>query len=131
MINTSKFLGIKFVNGGRSSTECDCWGLVMLVMQEFDKMVPDFNISCYDSRDIHSMKCFIEDKFIKTNNPDKAIIVAINLDRSHPSYTQHFGVCLNNRQFIHILEKHGVLISKIDDKFFKNIIAGYYSWNSP
>lgn len=128
-INTSDIMSAKFVNHGRSiQTGLDCWGLVMIVMQRFNKNIPDFDISCYDSSDIHNAKCFSESKFVFSKYPEEGSIVAMNLDRNAPTYTQHFGVCLDNKRFIQILEKHGVLITSLNDRFFKNIIIGYYKW---
>ena len=43
---------------------------------------------------------------------------------------QHYGVCLDEKRFIHTLHKPGVIVSKFDHKFFARKIAGYYVWNN-
>jgi hypothetical protein len=128
MIQTRDLMAIPFVDRGRSMHGADCWGFVMIVMKRFNKTIPDFDICCYDSKDIHGAKCFAESKFIFSKEPEAGSIVAMNLDRTAPTFTQHFGVCLDKTKFIQILEKRGVIITSINDRFFKNIIMGYYKW---
>ena len=44
-----------------------------------------------------------------------------------PKYTSHIGVVLPNlKQFIHCLDKKGVMIDRISK--WKNRVTGYYKW---
>lgn len=129
MIETRDLMSIPFVNRGRTIHGADCWGFVMIVMERFNKHIPDFDLECYDTKNIHGMKCFAESKFIFSKTPEAGSIVAMNLDRTAPEYTQHFGVCLDKTKFIQILEKRGVIVTSFNDRFFKNIIVGYYKWS--
>ena len=67
-------------------------------------------------------------KWQKIDQPEKGCAVVMALDTFRPNQVQHLGVCIDNIRFIHILEKHGCLISRTDDRFFKNKIRGYYRW---
>ena len=128
MIDIADIRKAKFVDGGRTIHEIDCWGLVMIVMKRFNKHVPDFKISCYDVDGINQIKLFVENKFVKTDKLFGGMIVAMRMDREHPEYTQHFGVSIDHKRFLHILDKTGVIISSVNDSIYKNIISGYYDW---
>ena len=128
MIYTDDIRKAKFIDGGRSINEIDCWGLVMIVMQRFGKSVPDFKVSCYDTDGVNKIKLFVEDKFKRVETLSGGMIVAMRMDRKHPDYTQHFGVSIDRKRFLHILDKTGVIVSNIHDQVYKNIISGYYDW---
>ena len=60
--------------------------------------------------------------------PEPGCAVAMALDTNAPQRVQHLGVYLGGQRFIHILQKRGVLVSRIDDRVFSGKIRGYYRW---
>lgn len=129
MIDISDLLSVPFVDRGRDLNGLDCWGLVMVVMKKFGYDYPDFDISCKDSQSASDSRknSFLENKF-RLVKAQPGSVVGLYLDRTAPTLVAHFGVCLDHRKFIHILETRGVLVSDLQHPFFKNIIAGYYQW---
>lgn len=64
MSNMEKFIGIPFVNGGRDISGCDCFGLCMLIHEEFGVNIPDFKVNARNG-------CAINEAFVgELDNPD-------------------------------------------------------------
>lgn len=123
-------LGTPFVDKGRDPARgLDCWGLFMLIMRRFGLDVPDYGISSLDSEAIHF--CFLGERggpWRAAPCPARGMAVAMRLDPKMPQMVQHYGVCLDDRRFIHTLRKTGVLVTRINHRFFKDRIAGFYEW---
>jgi cell wall-associated NlpC family hydrolase len=130
-IDITGLVGIPFVSRGRDvNTGLDCWGLVIEVLKRIDINVPDFYVDAHDATSIADIKMVFESKWEKIPKPEIGVVVGMNLDRScMPEITQHYGVCIDRRRFIHTIENQGVIITRFDHKFFKNIIEGYYKWS--
>ena len=128
-IDISNLIGVPFKSRGRSIHDgFDCWGLVIEVFRRININLPDFYIDAYDSFEIDKTRNIFESNWEKVKKPDMGIVIGLNFDRMAPDITQHFGVCLDNRKFIHVVEGSGVIITQLNHAFFKNIIAGYYKW---
>jgi cell wall-associated NlpC family hydrolase len=56
--------------------------------------------------------------------------VTIALDHDKPNLVQHLGVYIGEGKFIHIMQKTGVVVTRIDHAFFKRKIRGYYRWKN-
>jgi len=132
MLDVSDLIGTPFVSKGRNpKTGLDCWGLVMEISRRMGKGIPDFYVDAMDSKQIGVIKSFAEKDWTKTDKPETGVVVGIRLDRGClPDVTQHFGVCLDRRRFIHTMQDTGVIITDLNHRFFKNIITGYYFWSS-
>ena len=128
MNDVSDLIGVPFVSKGRDpKTGLDCWGLVVEVGRRMGKNIPDFYVDAMDSKQIGVIKEFVEKDWQKAEKPDTGVIVGIRLDRGClPDVTQHFGVCLDRRRFIHTMQDTGVIITDLNHRFFKNIITGFY-----
>lgn len=68
-------------------------------------------------------------RWTKLDTPEIGCAVAMALDSFHPDKVQHLGVYIGENKFIHILEDIGVLTTRIDDRFFRRKIKGFYRWN--
>ena len=128
MTNVSDLIGIPFVSSGRDpKTGLDCWGLVLEVGRRFGKNWPDFLIPAEASKQIGIIYNFVQSEWLHVVRPEPGAIVGLRLDRAcMPDVTQHFGVCLDKMCFIHTMQDVGVVITRLDHRFFKNIITGYY-----
>jgi len=68
-------------------------------------------------------------KWKKIEIPVEGCAVVIALDSDKPNLIQHLGVYVGENKFIHILEEQGVITTRIDDRFFRRKIRGFYEWN--
>ena len=121
-----------FVKGGRDlESGLDCQGLLLKVMSLYGYDVKDTDIASYATEAVASV---ISDelqsgKWQKIDVPEEGCVVVIALDSMAPEKAQHLGVYLGEGKFIHILEKRGVVTNRIDDRFFRQKIRGYFLWN--
>ena len=131
MIEIADLIGVPFVSRGRDpKTGLDCWGLVIEIGRRMGKDIPDFYVDALDSEQIGVIKDFVEKDWIKSARPEAGAVIGLRLDRNClPNITQHFGVCLDKIRFAHTMQGVGVIVSRIDHRFFKNIITGYYLWS--
>ena len=131
MVTVNDLIGVPFVSRGRDpKTGLDCWGLVMEVGKRFGKNIPDFLVDAHDSKQIGVIHAFVEKDWTKTDHPQPGAVIGLRLDRAClPDVTQHYGVCLDTRRFIHAMEGVGVVVTRLDHRFFRNIISGFYLWS--
>ena len=127
----SDLIGVPFVSRGRDpKTGLDCWGLVMEIGRRMGKDIPDFYVDALDSKQIGVIKDFVEKDWVKADKPEPGAIIGLRLDRCClPDITQHFGVCIDKIRFCHTMQHVGVIVSRVDHRFFKNIITGYWVWS--
>ncbi len=123
-----------FVNKGRKEgVGFDCWGLVKYVGDiGFGFDIPDFQIDCEDKNKIYLQfleRTKREFEPIERSEVRPGDFVAINMLVHTPSIVQHFGIMVDNKRFIHTLEKQGPQITAITDIAYKNRIRGFYRWN--
>lgn len=127
-VQYNDLIGVPFVNGGRDpAAGLDCWGLFMEVMQRFGTPVPDYKISCFDTTFIgRETRRELAKMWVATDKPSAGVAITLSIDGKHPGEIQHFGVCVNNRWFIHTLEKTNCILSKVNDPFWGRKIKGFY-----
>jgi cell wall-associated NlpC family hydrolase len=119
-----------YKRGGRGNGFFDCQGLFLEVMRCLGKNVEEV---CVEEDATKIVDKAIKDqlkngRWLRLSEPEKGCVVTLALDNNDPSLVSHLGVYLGNYQFIHILEKRGVILSRIDDRFFKPKIRGFYRW---
>ena len=102
----------------------------MLVMREFGHEMPDYKVSCFDTPGIGAAFREGIGQWYLAEGPGPGVAVAMAIHEKAPDMVQHFGVALNKHRFIHTLEKTGVIITRLDDPFFKAKIKGLYEWRS-
>lgn len=64
----------------------------------------------------------------KIDEPIEGCAVTMAIDSFKPDKIQHLGVYIGEGKFIHILEEPGVIISRIDDRYWRRKIKGFYKW---
>lgn len=120
----------KFVRGGRDpKIGVDCQGLFLSAMKCFGNEVKDTDTAEYATEVVSGLieEASKNGKWQKVDKPEPGCAVAIALDPDFPDKAQHLGVYIGEGKFIHILEgKRGVLVTKIEDRFFKGKIRGFY-----
>ena len=132
MIEYRDLQGAKFVDGGRDpATGLDCWGLLMAVMARFGFDIPDFRIACSESFAIDAAfreQTGMRGGWYKEPEPAAGRVAVLSLNPHTPDMVQHYGVCLDAKRFIHTMRKSGVVITRLNHRFFSKKILGYYSW---
>ncbi|HSW39595.1 MAG TPA: NlpC/P60 family protein, partial [Acidobacteriota bacterium] len=119
-------IGVPFVDDGRDLSGLDCWGLVMLVLARMGKQIPDYRVRCDATDEISQL---VDDArasaaWKPVAAPAPGDLVAIRADSRIPDAVQHFGVYLGEGRFIHVMQKHGVAIVRISDRFWNRRIEG-------
>lgn len=134
-IDTSKFIGVPFVNGGRDFSGCDCWGMVRLVFQEYGIEVPDYKIHCMRSKAIGlqvalEMKASKdgENRWERVNAPEEPCLVLMEHMPDIPGYINHLGVYVGGGKMIHTCLKQNCHIDSIDNMYWQSTIRGFYRW---
>lgn len=134
MIETDKYIGIPFLDGGRDLKGIDCWGLVKLVHQdEFGNELPEFLISSSDAKSINramtskeELSKWVEVREAKLIEPGD--VVAMSLSHNHPDFVTHVGVCTGRGMFLHAMEGGLSAICRLSSPEWCKRIRGFYRW---
>ena len=98
-------LGIGYKYGGTNKSGFDCSGFVQYVYGKNGVKTP---------RTVTEMANSIN----KTNNPQRGDLIVIN------GY-EHIGIYLNDGNFIHSSSSQGIMISSVDEEYYRNKITCY------
>lgn len=137
----------KYERGGKTANTHDCKSLFVEVMNRYgnDVQAPDIETLAveqvvaaeakgeYAYTDVDSS--IIENelasgKWEKIDEPVEGCAVCIALDPMKPKQVQHLGVYIGDGKFLHILKDMGVVTTRIDDRFFRRKIRGFYKWKN-
>lgn len=127
--NFRDLIGIPFVNKGRDPKKgLDCWGCFYQVIKRFGANVPDYDQDCFDGFAIWKLFIGAMDQWEKIDKPEPGCGIAFAIIPEHPDFINHFAIYIGDGKFIHTLETTGVLLSRVDDKYWKSKIRGFYRW---
>ncbi|MCE5265668.1 MAG: NlpC/P60 family protein [Deltaproteobacteria bacterium] len=121
----------RFVRGGRDvRTGLDCQGLFLEVMRRYGHDVTDRDVAAYATFIVAAAinSELASGKWQRIDAPEEGCAVGLALDPENPAMAQHLGVCIGRDRFIHIMETHGVKVSAVEDRFFRDKIRGFYRW---
>ena len=138
-------IGMPYERGGKTPGTYDCRSLFIEVMNRFGNKVIVADIEETAVEIVTSKLAIGEYPYTESDNqivnqelqsgkwqqldePEIGCAVCIALDPHRPKLIQHLGVYIGENKFIHILERHGVITSRVNDLFFKRKIRGYYKW---
>ncbi|HBS58565.1 MAG TPA: glycoside hydrolase [Firmicutes bacterium] len=127
LVDVSKYVGVPYKHNGRSIQEgLDCWGLVMCVFAELGVTLPG-----NDGINIPPEHWFRKDadrywRFLQTIGKPLDISEVKRYDIVYfamigNSIVSHAGVMLDDKMFIHTLQKRNCFISKLDRYWLKKI----------
>ena len=133
MSKMDKFIGIPFVNGGRDISGCDCFGLCMLIHEEFGINIPDFRVNARNGCAINEIFKGEQDNplWIKIDKPDAPCVVTMCLGKDVGGMVTHVGTYVGNGMIIHTLDEGTSSVFKLNHMFFKNKITGFYKYAKP
>lgn len=127
LINTDKYMFIRFKDGGRGPDYCDCRGLVgYIVKQEYGIELPDAEISCVEISKVDSaIRKNLKD-WQKIDNPILTLPCVI-LMCTVPNRINHMGLYIGNGDFIHISKRiMRPRINSIYDDYWSMVREGFY-----
>ena len=125
----SALVGIQFKDGGRTPAEgFDCWGLVVFFYHLNGVTLEDYLIGAYESQKIDGMIENEAQRWLRVRQGDESRmdVMAFRIDNDHPSWVTHVGVYVGCGRFMHCLQKTGVIISRLDDIYWRTRLAGIY-----
>lgn len=125
-----KYIGIPFVDGGRTLEGADCFGLLKIFYNnEFNIDVPDTRIKPDQPRRIFANYLKeISEHWEETEALEKGTVVAMAMNPNHPKLVTHFGIMIDDKRLLHTLKKCESHITTLDNPAIKNTIKGYYKW---
>lgn len=127
------FVGIPFVDKGRSYKGADCYGLCMLYFKDVLNIdMPDVLASpkqikmAYIEYLSNIKEYWIEHKEIKENT-----VVALRTDPNNPRLVTHFGIILKidgKYKMLHTFRDTASHIVELPNAIYDNKIVAYYEW---
>ena len=126
-MNYGQYVGIPFVDAGRTKAGCDCWGLVRIVLQEqFGKTLPlwnDYEIASGDEGEREVELGLREGPFTRVEQPQSGDIALMRIFGK----LCHVGLYLGNGEILHTSRGTDSVIEKIDGmRQLHGKIEGYY-----
>lgn len=124
----TNYVGLPFLELGRSSSGIDCWGLVKLVYKDrLDVMLPDYleYSSVGEKSEVEAV--INKGKQIhweKVSNPEQLDVILFNI-YNRPL---HVGVVLDSFQFMHSPQDNFVRVENFTDRIWKNRVEGFYRY---
>lgn len=124
------FIGIPYIDNGRSLKGCDCYGLVMLYYKNVLNIdIPDSKITPDQPRRIFlNYLNEISKNWETVEKPNQDDVVAFSYNPNHPNIVTHFGVMIDDKYCLHTLGKVNSHITKIDDMRIKGFIKAFHRW---
>jgi cell wall-associated NlpC family hydrolase len=124
------YIGIPFVDHGRSIAGWDCWGLVRHVLHEhYGKMLPNFCGAYEQAENGREIAALIDcsrpllqaERVERPQSGDLALLTF----RGHPC---HIGVYLADGQgwLLHVLPRAGTVLDRVDSIRNNRRLEGYY-----
>ncbi len=122
----SKYIGIPYLNRGRSYQGADCFGLIQLIYRsQFGIAITEQSYT--DSEDrvatgdaLKIGKC----DWKETHKPKFGDIVLFTIK----GQAVHMGMILDDTRFIHSLKDHNSAVGRLDNPMWRTRIEGTYEW---
>lgn len=120
----ASYIGIPFIDHGRTREGCDCWGLVRLVYKEvLETDLPSWN-AYTDLNDLGCIKVLLEEALPKFDRLIAPEPFAIALMRS-PSNVFHVGVMVDQRNMLHVNHGKDACVEPIERRYTHQL-KGFY-----
>lgn len=125
-------VGVEFRDRGRDPRQgLDCWGLVMEVQRRLGRTIPDYKSSAFDPKVTDAEMRIATGPggdWLMVPRPMPGDVVCMNLEKSMPELSDHFGVYLGRHRFIHIVRGRNCEISTLHDMAWQKRIRGFGRW---
>lgn len=112
----AELVGIPYKDGGRDREGLDCYGLVLLFMRELGIELPDWEYERDWAKQGGNL--LIENYHEYAEQIGRAYMVPgdVIMFENHPGVANHLGVFLGAGKFIHVVEKAGVVIMRVNSQ---------------
>ncbi|ULT59970.1 C40 family peptidase [Neobacillus drentensis] len=104
-------IGVPYVWGGSTASGFDCSGFIYYVANKAGKSLPRTSAAGYYDRTYY------------VNSPKAGDIVFF--ENTYKQGISHLGIYLNDNQFIHADEKHGIMISNLNSPYYTAHFAAF------
>ena len=122
-----KYIGIPYLENGRSTSGLDCWGLVRLFYkQEFNIDLPSYveeYSGSYDPKLPQTIENY-KDSWTKTCAPKLGDVCLFNM-LGEPS---HVGIYLGENKFLHARQDQASVIESTQRPIWRNRLEGIYTY---
>lgn len=122
-----KYVGIPYLENGRTESGIDCWGLARLFYkQEFNIELPSYDTEYMGSYDPKVSKAinYYKDNWTKTSAPKLGDLCLFNI-LGEPT---HVGLYLENSKFLHARDGHSSVIESLKSSAWNRRLEGIYSY---
>ena len=126
MFDYSDLIGVPFVNRGRNvSTGLDCYGLAMEVFRRQGVELPEFWLSCEDASRINETVGTEKGsgRWTRLEQPEAPCLIVLRFNKF---IWNHVGVYIGAGKMLHIAEKTGVRVERLDHPYWRQRTEGYY-----
>lgn len=135
MKDLEQFIGIPFVNMGRTIKGCDCWGLITLIYQHYlaiylpTYVIDQFNIDKVKQAFISEKARWSKVERSQVNQFDVAeLVVRTNSGKLEPL---HVGVIVDNTYLLHTEKNIGSHLVKFNEDFrIKSRLINVWRYNA-
>ncbi|MDH4029146.1 MAG: C40 family peptidase [Nitrospirota bacterium] len=119
-------VGKPFKKNGGDEAGFDCQGLVVYALRRAGWAIPVYPSSFGDEALMHELMRQALERHCVAVAAAEAFCV-VTFWKEDPQYTTHMGIVLpNGFEFLHVMERTGVVINRLDSLLWKNKITGYY-----
>lgn len=130
-----KYIGIPFLDRGRTWQGVDCGGLLYLIYKtELNIDLPGFD--CFYHARVYKEANKVIDEvkkniFKKIDSPSEmcAVVFARDKWRINERGSYHVGICINEHEMIHAQDPTNVKVTSLSNPLYANDIEGYYILN--
>lgn len=120
---TDDLLGVPYMPGGRlPGRGTDCFGLVVECCRRDGRPIPDPFVSSEQPIDARG---WIMERLAGWRRCDGPVAGGV-VELSSHNQPAHIGYLLTEREFLHTMEKTGVVISRLDRDPWKHRVVGFY-----
>lgn len=125
----SRFVGIPFVDGGRTLDGCDCYGLSRLVYADFGVDLPDFTVSCFDLLRIGQEIEQGRRMLVRLDSPQAPCLALLRICASTPpGVCDHVGVYVAPFTVLHTMKAVRSHLIRTDHPLWARKIEGFYRY---
>ena len=123
-----KYIGIPYLENGRSEAGLDCWGLARLFYKnEFGIDLPSYSeeyMGSYDPKVVAAITTYKND-WTKTTSPKLGDLCLFKI-LGEPT---HVGIYLENSKFLHARDGHSSVIESLKRINWTNRLEGFYTYS--